>query len=242
MSDGALRAGRRCAGIPSQLTERAALDGARTSRPDWVGPQPLDAARCADVPPAASACGHTGRGNRALATTSRLVLLGKVAVLTPRDGVLRAAEAVASHRAADGAGASIEPGRTGAQRSSRRARARRERDFWRPERASPICSRWGPGMHADRIRPTFRSNFCRSVDLNAILVAKTRKWLAPSSRLRVRGPLARRGLEDLFFCVWGGTAGAAGAAARARRQRGSRRARAATRRAYSRGRGGGATR
>ena len=108
----------------------------RARSPVWVGPQPLVAARCADVPPAASACGHTGRGNQAK-VVSWLLRGEKTAVLTPRDGVLRAAEVVASHRAADGAGASIEPGRTGAQRSSRRARAARPR-FWRPAALS-LC-------------------------------------------------------------------------------------------------------
>ena len=171
-----MRAGRRCAGIPSQLTERAALDGARTSRPGpgevacassssrahisppgWDGawkvwscrpcvagaalrPGPAgldrqfgsvhslllrpDAPTC--HPQRATLVPETGPNSSAGSCGGE-----KTAVLTPRDGVLRAAEVVASHRAADAAGASIEPGRTGAQRSSRRARAARPR-FWRP--------------------------------------------------------------------------------------------------------------
>ena len=178
MSDGALRAVRRCAGIPSQLTERAALGGARTSRPGpgevacassssrahisppgWDGAwkvwschpcvagaalRPVRPGSIASLGRStASRCGQMRRRatrsermwphwSRKPGQSRQLSCGGeKTAVLTPRDGVLRAAEVVASHRAADGAGASIEPGRTGAQRSSRRARAARPR-FWRP--------------------------------------------------------------------------------------------------------------
>ena len=174
-----MRAGRRCAGIPSQLTERAALDGARTSRPGpgevacassssrahisplgWDGawkvwschPCVVGAALRPVRPGSIASLGRSTASRcgqmRRRATRSEhmrphwprkpgqsrkkaLRAIEEPAAMTPRDGVLRAAEVVTSHRAADGAGASIEPGRTGAQRSSRRARAARPR-FWRP--------------------------------------------------------------------------------------------------------------
>ena len=74
-------------------------------------------ARCADLLPRARECGHTGLGERAR-------LEHKAAgrpVMTPRHAGLQADDAVASHRAAGGAGPSIEGARTHAHLFSRGA-------------------------------------------------------------------------------------------------------------------------
>jgi hypothetical protein len=61
--------------------------------------------------------GQAGREGRARRAKGRRW----PAVMTPREGGLRADDAVASHRAADGAGSSIEGARTGAGGTSRQA-------------------------------------------------------------------------------------------------------------------------
>ena len=68
-------------------------------------------ARCADLPPPATTCGQTGRG------------APRAPKKTPRDAGPRADEVAASHRAADGAGPSIEGARTCAHGTSRGAAA-----------------------------------------------------------------------------------------------------------------------
>ena len=77
-----------------------------------------------------------------LALTAR----DSAAVMTPRDVGLRADDVVASHRAADGGGPSIEGARTGAHGTSRRAVA--------------AVSRVGPSM--DRIGAFCASDLARS--------------------------------------------------------------------------------
>eukprot|EP01046_Picozoa_sp_COSAG06_P024645 COSAG06_NODE_2021_length_7833_cov_3.800233_3_plen_215_part_00 len=79
----------------------------------------LTPARCADVPPPAREAGHTARGERAKTLNSARW----PAVMTLKHAAQRSDDAVASHRAADGDGPSIEAARTHAHATSRGAGA-----------------------------------------------------------------------------------------------------------------------
>ena len=77
----------------------------------WLGSYArvlLTSVTCADLPPPTSISDQTGRGRRAKLLRTRQW----PAVMTPRDGELRADDVAASRRAADGAGPSIEAART----------------------------------------------------------------------------------------------------------------------------------